>query len=63
MDFNSISARHPRDKDMPDRSFRLSMLKLVLEGHFYDILPYAFHEEENSSLEYIKVQDLSLIHI
>jgi|HubBroStandDraft_1064217.scaffolds.fasta_scaffold02396_5 hypothetical protein len=37
--------RYPKDKDCPDRSWRLEMLGRVLDGSLYDILDYAFAQE------------------
>jgi len=42
---------------MPGRSFRLGMLRRVLDGTMYDKLPHAFHEEKRGDDEYIPLRD------
>jgi Phage portal protein, SPP1 Gp6-like len=53
--------RHPRDKDCPERAWRLDMLSRVLDGSLYDILDYAFSQELKGAGgvggEYIPVRD------
>lgn len=55
--FRTIQSKLPRDKDFPDRTFRLQVLQRVLNGALYDELPNAFHEEKNGSGEYIPLRD------
>lgn len=47
----------PRDKDYPERQYRIHVLTLVLRGALYDNLKHAFHEEKNDAGEYIKLRD------
>jgi hypothetical protein len=53
--------RYPRDKDCPERAWRLDMLGRVLDGSLYDILDYAFSQELKGvggvGGEYIPVRD------
>jgi hypothetical protein len=44
------------DHDYPDRVRRLDILKRVLDGTIYDVLPYHFHEERNAAGEYIPLR-------
>lgn len=52
-DFKNLQASYPRDKDYPERTFRLSALTRVIDGSMYDTLQYPFSEEKNGSGEYI----------
>ncbi|QOR55272.1 MAG: hypothetical protein SHS37scaffold220_41 [Phage 67_12] len=52
-DFKTIQATYPKDKDYPERAFRLSALARVLEGTMYDTLEHPFDEEKNDAGEYI----------
>lgn len=53
--------RHPRDRDCPERAWRLELLGRVLDGSLYDILDYAFSQESKGPPglggEYIPVRD------
>jgi len=55
--FKTIQSKLPKDKDFPERTFRLQVLQRVLNGALYDELPNAFHEEKNGSGEYIPLRD------
>jgi len=46
----------PRDRDYAERAWTLSVLRRVLDGTIYDVLPYEFHEERNGSGEYIPLR-------
>jgi hypothetical protein len=52
-DFKTIQATYPKDKDYPERAFRLSALARVLDGTMYDTLEHSFDEEKNDAAEYI----------
>jgi hypothetical protein len=53
--------RHPKDKDLPERAWRLDLLGRVLDGSLYDILDYAFAQETKGPNglggEYVPVRD------
>lgn len=55
--FKTIQQKLPRDKDLPERTFRLQVLQRVLNGTLYDELPHAFHEEKNGAEEYVPLRD------
>jgi hypothetical protein len=52
-DFKSLQADYPRDKDYPERAFRLGSRTRVLDGTLYDELPHAFSEEKSPAGEYV----------
>jgi len=52
-DFRTLQAGYPRDKDYPERTFRLAALTRVVEGTLYDQLEHPFGEEKNGAGEYI----------
>ena len=54
--FQAISSCIPQDTDLPDRSRALDIRKRILEGTFYDQLPYEFHQERTSGGEYIPLR-------
>jgi hypothetical protein len=54
--FKTIQQKLPRDKDLPERTFRLQVLQRVLSGTLYDELPHAFHEEKNGAEEYVPLR-------
>ena len=54
--FQTICDLIPADGDMPLRARRLDILRRVLNGTFYDALPYDFHEERSPSGEYIPLR-------
>ena len=51
--FGSIATRVPYDKDLPERAWRIEVLRRVLDGTLYDILPHPFHDERKVGGEYI----------
>ncbi len=55
--FKTISAKHHRDKDLPGRAHNLTVLKAILDGTFYDVQGFQFHEERSDGGEYIPVAD------
>ena len=54
--FQTISDLIPIDNDSPARARRLDVMRRVLDGTFYDVLPYEFHEERSGSGEYIPLR-------
>ena len=52
-----LSQRFPRDADYPARVRALAILRAVLDGTIYDVLPYEFHEEYNDAGEYVPLRD------
>ena len=54
--FETICGLIPIDPDYAERSRRLEILKRVLEGRLYDVLPYEFHEERSAAGEYIQLR-------
>jgi hypothetical protein len=54
--FQTICDLIPTDPDMPLRARRLDILRRVLAGTLYDVLPYEFHEERTSAGEYIPLR-------
>ncbi|HEX8894458.1 MAG TPA: phage portal protein [Terriglobales bacterium] len=55
--FKTLQSKLPKDKDLPERTFRLQVLQRVLNGTLYDELPHAFHEEKSGSEEYVPLRD------
>ncbi len=55
--FGSIAARVPFDKDLPERAWRIGVLRRVLDGTLYDMLPHPFHDERMVGGEYIPLRD------
>jgi hypothetical protein len=55
--FKTIQQKLPRDKDLPERTFRLQVLQRVLNGTLYDELPHAFHEEKTGADEYVPLRE------
>jgi hypothetical protein len=55
--FRTIASRIQRDNDYPERHFTLDVYGRVLEGAFYDHLPYGFHIEQNGAGEYVPLRD------
>lgn len=56
MDFKTIQETWQRDEDMPDRSWRLMMLRKVLNGKLYDQIAHPFSDEQTGSGEYIPLR-------
>jgi len=54
--FDTISGLIPRDPAYPERTRRLEILRRVLNGTLYDVLPYRFHEERGAGGEYIPLR-------
>lgn len=52
-DFKNLQLTYPRDKDYPERMFRISSLTRVIDGTLYDFLLSPFSEEKNSAGEYV----------
>jgi hypothetical protein len=55
--FETISTLIPRDANYPARVRTLDILKRVLDGKLYDVLPYQFHEERSAGGEYIALRN------
>jgi hypothetical protein len=55
--FGSIAARIAHDKDLPERAWRIEVLRRVLDGTLYDVLPHPFHDERKAGGEYIPLRD------
>ncbi len=53
MDWIALQDSMPRDRDMPERAFRLQALEAVLDGRQYDSLPYPFSAEKSPGGEYV----------
>lgn len=54
--FSTICDLYPADPDYPVRVRTLDILKRVLDGTLYDLLPYDFHEERDAAGEYIPLR-------
>ena len=54
--FDTICGLVPRDPDYPERAWRVEILRRVLNGTLYDVLPYQFHDERGSGGEYIPLR-------
>lgn len=54
--FDSLCDLIPNDPDYPPRMRRLDILRRVLDGSLYDVLPYQFHEERGAGGEYIPLR-------
>jgi hypothetical protein len=54
--FDAICALIPRDPDYPPRVATLDVLRRVLAGTIYNVLPYQFHEERGAGGEYIPIR-------
>lgn len=54
--FETICAQIPSDPDYPPRTRALDLLRRVLDGTIYDVLPYDFHEERGAGGEYIPLR-------
>src|ERR1700722_9872343 len=55
--FETICNLIPRDQQFPPRARALDILKRVLDGRLYDVLPYQFHEERGAGGEYIPLRN------
>ncbi len=54
--FDSLCGRIPRDPDYPERTRRLDILRRVLAGTIYDVLPYEFQDERAADGSYIPLR-------
>ena len=54
--FQTICDLVPSDPDVSVRARRLDIMRRVLEGTLYDVLPYEFHQERSASGEYIPLR-------
>lgn len=55
--FQTICDLIPRDPDYTPRSRTLDILKRVLDGTLYDVLPHEFHEERGAGGDYIPLRN------
>jgi hypothetical protein len=55
--FETICKLIPRDPHYPSRVRTLDILKRVLDGRLYEVLPYQFHEERGAGGEYIPLRN------
>jgi len=54
--FSTICDLIPQDRDYPARTRRLDILNRILQGTFYDTLPYEFHQERDADGTYIPLR-------
>jgi hypothetical protein len=54
--FETICDLIPRDNDYSPRTRSLDILRRVLNGTLYDVLPYQFHQERSGGGEYIPLR-------
>ena len=54
--FQTICDLIPVDPDSSARARRLNVMRRVLDGTLYDVLPFEFHEERSGSGEYIPLR-------
>jgi hypothetical protein len=54
--FETICDLIPRDNDYAPRTRMLDILRRVLDGTFYDVIPYQFHEERGAGGDYIPLR-------
>ena len=54
--FQAICDLIPADGDLSARARRLDIMRRVLDGTLYDVLPYEFHDERSSAGEYIPLR-------
>ncbi len=55
--FASICGYIPADPAFPPRTQRLDILRRVLDGTLYDVLPYEFQDERNGAGEYVPLRN------
>jgi hypothetical protein len=55
--FETICDFIPRDSDYAPRTRSLDILRRVLNGTLYDVLPYQFHQERSSNGEYVPLRN------
>lgn len=53
----TLSARVPRDADLPERAWRHDVLTRFLDDTIYDLLAYEFHEERSGNGDYIPIAE------
>ena len=54
--FQTLCDLIPRDGDYPERTRMLDIMRRVLDGTLYDVLPYEFHDERGAGGEYIPLR-------
>lgn len=54
--FETICDLIPIDPELPQRARALDILRRVLDGTLYDVLPHQFHDERNTAGEYIPLR-------
>ena len=54
--FCTLGDQIPVDRDFPARTHTLAILRRVLDGTLYDVLPYEFHEERTAGGDYIPLR-------
>ena len=54
--YRTICDLLPADGEYSERTRQLMIFQKLLDGSFYDVLPYEFHEERNSSGDYIPLR-------
>jgi hypothetical protein len=54
--FRTIADLIPIDQDYPERTRELEIYKRILDGSFYDALPFEFHEERTASGDYVPLR-------
>lgn len=54
--FSTLCNLVPSDPDYPPRAHTLDILRRVLDGTIYDVLPYDFHEERTAGGEYVPLR-------
>ena len=54
--YDTICALIARDPDYPERTHKLEILRRVLNGSFYEALPYEFHDERGAGGEYVPLR-------
>lgn len=55
--FATLAGKVSKDKELPERAWRLDVLNRVLDGTLYDVLIRQFHEEKSGSGEYIPLRE------
>ncbi len=54
--FDTLASLIPMDPDYPARTRKLDILRRVLDGTLYDVLPYEFYDERSPGGEYIPLR-------
>ncbi len=54
--YRTICDLMPADGDYSERTRQLNLMQKLLDGSFYDALPYEFHEERSAAGEYIPLR-------